>query len=71
MGMSVVPVGSPLAPVVGMRVALTLEDRQGSASNGQILARISPRVSVAAALAFFEQRQHCAVGKFFGGSLNR
>ena len=66
MGMSAVPVGSPLAPVVGVRVALSPEDRQGSASRGQIPACAVPRVRGAVA-ARDQRRQHRAVGKFFGG----
>ena len=66
MGMGAVSVGGSLSPVVGMRVALTLEDRQGLASRGEIPACAVPRVRVVGTTRD-QRRQHRAVGKFFGG----
>ena len=62
---------APSAPaVLVLAQVLPPEDRQGALCRGQILAFVGPGVACGALVnvVLFQQLQHCAVGKLFGGS---
>ena len=57
----------PVAALVVMGVALSLEHGQGLVRRIQILTFVCPRVSIVVVFASLEQLPHRAVGKFCGG----